>query len=259
VTVSRSSFDLLNFVQPNLVQSPARPRRGDPGLGFGCLLLLALVGCPEPVAPTAGEPSSVGGSPGGPPPAGEGGAAGADPASAGGVPAKGAAGAPAEGAADAGTAGTPAAGGSAGGGAAVEGAGGVFGGAVPEAERTPKFKQEELSAGATLLGTLVCADCTGKLLVRVLPPPPESGAEAKVAELITSASFDKAGPFELRVPADSGTVVLQVVDDADEDGQPSAGERMGIPTTGPVKVAARVEGIVLEVGVFPAMPPQAAK
>ncbi|MEC8425169.1 MAG: hypothetical protein VX000_15395, partial [Myxococcota bacterium] len=43
------------------------------------------------------------------------------------------------------------------------------------------------------------------------------------------------------------------VEDANGDGKPSAGERMGIPVDGPVKVESNLTGVTLEVGVFPQM------
>ena len=115
--------------------------------------------------------------------------------------------------------------------------------------------QESLADGALLKGTLGCEECAGSLLVRVLPPPPSADAaeEDEGIVLITQKSFEAPGPFEIRVPKDRSAVVLQVVEDADESGKPSAGERMGIVIDGPIAVADVVEGIELTVGVFPQM------
>lgn len=134
---------------------------------------------------------------------------------------------------------------------------GTFGDVIPESELTPKLTQEDLAeSGVSLSGELVCGSCSGKLLVRVLPPPPEPGTTASAAgdiQLITVKSFDGPGPFELLAPAE-GKVVLQVVDDANGDGVPTSGERMGMSEDGPVTLGEPVTGLTLEVGVFPQMP-----
>ncbi len=127
-------------------------------------------------------------------------------------------------------------------------------GAVPDADLDPLHSQDELATGALLKGTLGCEACTGKLLVRVLPPPPDAaGGSDEGIVLITQKVFDGAGPFEIRVPSDRKSVVLQVVEDADGSGKPSTGERMGLVIDGPITVAPVVEGIALTVGVFPTM------
>ena len=131
---------------------------------------------------------------------------------------------------------------------------GTFGDNIPESELSPKFLQEQLTDGVTVKGELACADCTGQLLVRVLPPPPsETTGAAGDIQLITVAVFDAAGPFETKVPTE-GTIVLQVVDDSNSDGQPSSGERMGFGDSGPLEIAGDIADIKLEVGHFPAMP-----
>jgi hypothetical protein len=125
---------------------------------------------------------------------------------------------------------------------------------VPDADLDPLFAQEDLSDGAVLKGTLGCDDCGGKLLVRVLPPPPDqAGGEDEGIVLITQKIFDEPGSFEIRVPKDRKAVVLQVVEDTDGSGKPSTGERMGLITDGPIAVKPVVENIQLTVGVFPQM------
>lgn len=129
-------------------------------------------------------------------------------------------------------------------------------GAVPDADLDPKHTQEELADGALLKGTLGCEDCLGPLLVRVLPPPPSADAAVADGEgivLITQKVFPEPGAFEIRVPKDRAKVVLQVVEDSDESGKPSTGERMGLVIDGPITVADLVEDISLTVGVFPEM------
>ncbi len=181
------------------------------------LLLVGLAGCPEPVVQNPGDPDGI-----------------------------------AEGANTVGVMGAapPTAPASSGPGPAEQGAGG----AVPDADLDPVHAQEDLADGALLKGTLGCDDCTGKLLVRVLPPPPDqAGGDDEGIVLITQKMFDAPGSFEIRVPKDREAVVLQVVEDTDGSGKPSTGERMGLITDGPIAVAPVVENIQLTVGVFPQM------
>lgn len=191
------------------------------------LVLTALVGCPEPVATDGagelpGAPGSVAPSAGAGPSGGAvGGAMGSEAPSAG---------AP-----------------------TAAGAGGAAAGVIPDADLEPKYSQDDLAGGKTISGTLVCGDCSGKLLVRVLPPPPDQGGTDEGIVLITAKTFDAAGAFDIKVPADRKAVVLQIVEDADGNGKPSAGERMGLPVDGPITLDADVSGIQLEVGVFPQM------
>lgn len=139
-------------------------------------------------------------------------------------------------------------------------AAGTFGGDLSESELEPEYTQDQLADGGRVRGKLVCSDCQGKLLVRVLPPPP-AGDEADHAKgtirLITKRSFAGPGPYEIRVPKGQ-PVVLQVVDDANSDGKPSEGERMGMRLEGAITVTDQMDGVDLEVGVFPNMPEQPA-
>ena len=133
---------------------------------------------------------------------------------------------------------------------------GTFAGNLPDGELKPAYTQEELAAGATISGTLICDGCSGKLLVRALPPPPTSptaGVPGSNLQLITQASFDGVGAYEMKVP-DGEPVVLQVVDDANSDGFPSQGERMGMRAGGPILAEGSMDGVDLTVGVFPDMP-----
>ncbi len=133
---------------------------------------------------------------------------------------------------------------------------GTFAADLPESEVQPRFTQEELVDGATLKGTANCADCTGQLLVRALPPPPEdpSVQVGEGMQLITQVAIEKVGNFSIQVPADA-PVVLQVVDDANSDGVPSLGERMGMREEGAVFATGTIENISLMVGVFPKKDP----
>ncbi len=208
--------------------TPSPGRRGALPALLLALGTLALAGCPE-TGPTGPGGPEAGGGPGAAPTPGAGEPAANQPGSA------------------------PVAGEAA---ASGGGAAGVFGDDLPEAELEPEFTQDQLAGkGVKVSGELVCEGCAGKLLVRVLPPPPdEAGGGEGELRLITSRSFDAPGAFEILVPADEKSVVLQVVDDANSDGRPSPGERMGMPVDGPVKVDGPVSGIRLEVGKFPEAP-----
>ena len=145
---------------------------------------------------------------------------------------------------------------------------GTFPGNMAANELKPKYTQKELQEGGVINGYVRCDDCTGKLLIRVLPPPPDANGSGgkEDMQLITQAIIDKAGAFTVYVPNES-KVVLQVVDDANNDGAPSQGERMGMRGSGPLDVSGTVDGIELTVGVFPqkenvtniATPPVAGK
>ena len=216
------------------------------------ILPVFLTACPEPVASNEATMTPGAGQQGG----GAGGAGGAG-SMGGGTPPTPGGGASAPGGQGAGgAAGGEAAGGGAGqlpNGVEVPAAG-TFGSMVPDAELDPRYEQADITGGHVVSGTTTCAECTGKVLIRVLPPPPDQGGVDEEIHLITTKSYDASGPFELKIPSDYDTVVLQVVDDADGNGKPSANERMGIPSGGPTKVKGGVSGIELTVGVFPDQP-----
>ena len=71
-------------------------------------------------------------------------------------------------------------------------------------------------------------------------------------QLISQVVLDAPGDFSILVPAKS-KVVLQVVDDANEDGMPSLGERMGMREKGALATDNAIEGVELTVGIFPKM------
>ena len=133
---------------------------------------------------------------------------------------------------------------------------GTFAGDLPESEINPRFTQEELVEGATIRGMANCPDCIGQILVRALPPPPDdpSVQTNEGMQLITQVVLKQAGNFSLQVP-DKAPVILQVVDDANSDGIPSQGERMGMREEGAVYAEGVVENVALMVGVFPKRDP----
>ena len=134
---------------------------------------------------------------------------------------------------------------------------GTFAAYLPESEVQPRFTQDDLKDGATIRGTANCVDCTGQILVRALPPPPEEPGLEMAGEgmqLITQVALSKAGNFSMKVP-DQSPVVLQIVDDSNSDGVPSQGERMGMRQEGAVFADGVVENISLMVGVFPKKDP----
>ena len=215
----------------------------------GLWISLLMVGCPEPVDEATPQTENPG-APGGPgAPSGEMSSAPLDggPGEAGpGGPTDGSSGTPGQMTAPTGSMDV----------AAAPPTLGTFAGNLPDGELKAAYTQAELTTGAVISGTLHCDGCSGQLLVRVLPPPPSSptlSAPGTNLQLITQASFDAAGPYELRVP-DGEPVVLQVVDDANGDGFPSQGERMGMRADGPVLAEGATPGIDLTVGVFPEMP-----
>ena len=138
---------------------------------------------------------------------------------------------------------------------------GTFPGDMAANEVEPQYTQEELKNDAVVHGYVKCDDCLGKILIRVLPPPPEPGEEpenggkAENMQLITQMTVDTAGKFKLYVPKNQ-KVILQVVDDVDGNRQPSQGERMGMRGSGALLVQDEVEGIELTVGVFPQKEPE---
>jgi len=135
---------------------------------------------------------------------------------------------------------------------------GTFAADLPESEVQPRFSQDDLAGGATIRGTANCVDCTGQILVRALPPPPEGNpGDVQAGEgmqLITQVVLSEVGNFSIKVP-DQSPVVLQIVDDANKDGVPSQGERMGMRQEGAVFADGVVEDISLMVGVFPKKDP----
>ena len=134
---------------------------------------------------------------------------------------------------------------------------GTFPGNLQKREVKPKYTQKELKKkGGVIHGYVKCDKCSGQILLRVLPPPPEEGESSKPGDiqLVTQHIIEKPGAFSLWVP-NKTSVVLQVVDDTDGDGQPSQGERMGMRGSGPLKVDGVVEGIELTVGIFPQKEP----
>ncbi|MBO84507.1 MAG: hypothetical protein CL927_04060 [Deltaproteobacteria bacterium] len=217
------------------------------------LLTLFLTACPEPVATNEATMSPSAGQQAGGPGGGAGGAVGGAPSN---PTAGGQAGGQAGGGGQAGQA--------AGGGAVGEGGqlpngvevpvAGTFGSMVPDAELDPRYEQDSITGGHLVTGTTSCPDCAGKVLIRVLPPPPDQGGVDEEIHLVTTKSYDGPGDFELKIPKDYDSVVLQVVDDADGNGKPSSNERMGIPAGGPTKVKGGASGIELQVGVFPDQP-----
>lgn len=235
---------LSSLSEDRVSKLPTLPRWS---LSASLLLCAALTGCPEPVATNEGAVSpggQLGAQPssGGQPGAMPGGTAGGAPGgTAGGTPGTTA------------PTGAATAGGQLPNGVEVPQAG-TFGSIVPDAELEPRYAQDDITDGWTISGTTVCGECEGKVLVRVLPPPPDQGGMDQEIHLVTTLSLDAAGPFSLKVPKDYEKAVLQVVDDANEDGKPSSGERMGLPKDGPVALGKDVSGLTLEVGVFPEMP-----
>jgi hypothetical protein len=113
---------------------------------------------------------------------------------------------------------------------------------------TPQFMQDAITDGVTLQLDLVCADCTGDLLVRI------EDASTLPPILSTEKSFAAAGKGTIIVPKGIEVVVM-VVDDANKNGQPTPGESIGIWTGGLLNTAEDQGLLTLEVGVVPEEPP----
>jgi hypothetical protein len=103
-----------------------------------------------------------------------------------------------------------------------------------------------------LEGEVACADCSGTILLRVLPPPPDQGGGELV--LVTTATLPSPGPFSLKLPAGLGPVVVQAVEDADQNGRPDRGERIGFAAGGPHDGATGARGLAIRIEAGEAPP-----
>jgi len=121
-----------------------------------------------------------------------------------------------------------------------------------DAGLTPLHDQAALGPGPTLEGRVECADCTGSILLRVLPPPPDQGGGELV--LVTTATLPAPGPFALKLPPGLGAMVLQAVEDADQNGRPDRGERIGFAPGGPFDGARGASGLTIRIEAGEAPP-----
>ena len=110
------------------------------------------------------------------------------------------------------------------------------------------YSQTDVPNAVTLNLNIVCDDCKGKLLVRV------EDASKHPPILATQKTFDKAGAGTIVVP-NNIKAVLMLVDDADENGQPTPGEGIGLWTGGLLDTSLSHETLDLEVGKVPDTPP----
>ena len=118
----------------------------------------------------------------------------------------------------------------------------------PPGAPTPLYTQDAIPNGVTLNLNLVCEDCTGELLVRI------ENASSQPPTLSTQKIFSAPGKGTIKVPKDISAVVM-IVDDADKNGQPTPGEKIGIWTGGLLSTNAAPKLLELEVGVVPDEPP----
>ena len=118
----------------------------------------------------------------------------------------------------------------------------------PQGAPKPQFTQDALADGVSLNLSLACDGCTGSLLVRV------ENATSTPPTLSTQKAFDAPGTGTIMAPKEIDAV-LMVVDDADKNGQPTPGERIGIWTGGLLKTSEAPDLIELEVGKVPDEPP----
>ncbi|MGB0640261.1 MAG: hypothetical protein ACPGTU_13050 [Myxococcota bacterium] len=120
-------------------------------------------------------------------------------------------------------------------------------GSMPDAP-TAQFSQAEITDGVTLNLDLICGECTGSLLVRI------EDTSTQPPTLLTQKSFEKAGKSTMLTPSGKN-VVLMIVDDANNNEQPTPGEAIGLWTGGILDTSSATETLTLEVGVVPDTPP----
>jgi hypothetical protein len=83
----------------------------------------------------------------------------------------------------------------------------------------------------TLSGEIVCESCKGKLLFNVSPfEDPDGGDKDKPEKTLEfhPVLLDGAGTFSVAVPKYAGKIVIEVLDDQDGNGRPSAGEPFAV-------------------------------
>jgi hypothetical protein len=120
-------------------------------------------------------------------------------------------------------------------------------GSVPHAP-TAEFTQAQITDGATLNLDLICGECTGTLLVRI------EDTASQPPTLLTQKSFEKPGSATMLTPKGKN-VVLMIIDDANNNEQPTPGEAIGLWTGGILNTSTTTETLTLEVGVVPDTPP----
>ena len=118
----------------------------------------------------------------------------------------------------------------------------------PPGAPKPQYEQDSIPNAVTLNLKLACDDCSGELLVRV------ENASSQPPTLSTQKAFDAPGTGSINVPGGI-SAVLMIVDDADKNGQPTPGEKIGIWTGGLLETNSAPTLIELEVGVVPDEPP----
>ncbi len=118
----------------------------------------------------------------------------------------------------------------------------------PPGSPKPQYDQDAIADGVTLNLNLACNDCKGELLVRV------ENASSQPPTLSTQKAFSAPGKGTINVPKGIEAVIM-IVDDANKNGQPTPGEKIGIWTGGLLSTSSAPELIELEVGVVPDEPP----
>jgi hypothetical protein len=122
-----------------------------------------------------------------------------------------------------------------------------------DAALDPLHPQDTLGDGPSVEGVVHCADCSGTILLRVLPPPPDQGGGELV--LVTTATIAAPGAFRVKLPPGLGPVVVQAVEDSDGNGRPDRGERIGFSAGGPVDGGAGARGLEIRIDAGDAPPP----
>ena len=112
----------------------------------------------------------------------------------------------------------------------------------------PQFEQSDLTDGTKLNLVIGCDDCTGSFLVRV------EDATKSPPVVSTEKSFSTTGKHTMMAPKGI-KAVLMIVNDKDDNGQPTPGEAIGLWTGGLLNTDAPPDSVELTVGVVPETPP----
>ena len=112
----------------------------------------------------------------------------------------------------------------------------------------PQFEQSDLADGAKLNLMIGCDDCTGSFLVRV------EDATKSPPVVSTEKAFATTGKHTMMAPKGIQAVIM-IVNDKDNNGQPTPGEAIGLWTGGLLNTDAPPDTVELTVGVVPETPP----
>jgi len=109
----------------------------------------------------------------------------------------------------------------------------------------------------TLRGEILHADYTGGSIQIDLMNGPSSGPSGSQPQVIRLERLSGPGPFEIRVPVNSGDVYLNVFNDADQNGRPDREDPRGSWEDNPIEVEDEdIDGLQVHLTVdIPPPPP----